>query len=148
MRLQLLLAALTVTATACASAAARTPGADGSPSSRARGPLTVALSTHVASEPAQVVVRTRIEPDARNRALTIHWWNADGIGGSHSVSLEGQRAPMRHDCSIKSMGAGEYVVTAVLTRNDGKQVHRTTRVIVIPEGGRLDVEQAAIWLGR
>jgi hypothetical protein len=105
--------------------------------------LSVAVSTHLASEPAQVIVRTRIEPDVRNRTLTIDWWSADGIGGSHSVSLDGNRAAIRHDCAMRRMAAGEYVVTATLTRSDGKQVLRTTRVVVIGEGDTFDADMYA-----
>jgi len=101
-------------------------------------PLTLSVSTHLASEPAQVVVRTRIEPDAGNRALRIEWWNTDGVGGSHVLSLEGDRAPRRYDCAIKNMAAGEYVVTAILTRQDGNNVLRRTMVTVIGEGDRFD----------
>ena len=146
MTLQWLIAAMTLTATACASVTARPARVGGSSSSR--GPLTVTLSAHIAPEPAQVVVRTRIEPDDRNRGLLIQWWNEDGIGGSHAISLDGHRAPLRHDCAIKSMTAGEYLVTATLTRMDGQQVLRATRIIVVPEGGTPDADAPTTWLAR
>ncbi len=151
---RLLLAGLILMGTACASTMTNIPAASvrrtgvntavlrpetaGGSSPSRRDPLAVTVSTRVASEPALVVVRARIEPDVRNRALTIQWWDAESVGGSHSLSLEGDHAPIRHDCVIKNMAAGEYVVTAVLTRNDGKQVVRHARVVVIGEGGGFD----------
>ena len=47
--------------------------------------LTLELSASIAPEPADVDVRMRLERDARSRALTIEWWNADGVGGSHLI---------------------------------------------------------------
>lgn len=140
---------LAVVLLATATCACATPMRRGAATSPARhGPLTVTLSAFVASEPAQIMVRTRVEPDVQNRELTVQWWNADGVGGSHSVSLEGGSAPIRHECAIRSMAAGEYTVTAVLRRNDGKLVHRATRMLVIPEGGRMDPEEISARLAR
>jgi hypothetical protein len=96
--------------------------------------MAISVSAHLASEPAQVIVRTRIEPDAGNRELTIDWWNAEGVGGSHSLTLDGDRAPRRYDCAIKNMSAGDYVVTAVLKRADGSDIRRRTNLMVIGEG--------------
>lgn len=101
---------------------------------KGREPLTIKLSAHVAPEPADVVARVRVEPDLRSRGLTIEWWTLDGVGGSHLITLDGDRAAIRHDYPIKGMEAGEYVVTARLTRNDGSQVKREARVNVV--GGR------------
>lgn len=97
--------------------------------------LSIRIATRLAAEPAQVLVRTRVEPDARSRDLTIEWWTAEGFGGSHLISLQGKRAAIWHDYFIKQMEAGEYQVTAVLTRSDGTQVRRTSTVIVVGKGG-------------
>ena len=93
-------------------------------------PLTMTLSTHVATEPAQVWVRVRVEPDARSRELSIEWWSQEGIGGSTSKTLSGEQEKPRHEYVIKRMEAGEYVVTARLTRDDGSQVKQETKVLV------------------
>jgi hypothetical protein len=102
-----------------------------------RTSLTIATSASVVFEPAQVVVTARVEPDVRNRQLTIEWWSAEGAGGSHSISLDGDNAAIRHGCTIKRLGAGEYLVAAVLKRNDGSEMRRTTRLIVAGEGQSL-----------
>ena len=93
-------------------------------------PLTMTLSTHVASEPAQVFVRVRVEPDPRSRELSIEWWSEEGIGGSTSKTLNGGQEKPRHEYVIKRMEAGEYKVTARVTRDDGSQLKRESKVIV------------------
>lgn len=100
-------------------------------------PLTIRASAHVASEPAELFVRALIPKDARNRALTIVWWTPDGVGGSHAITLDGDRSATEHQCAITRMGAGEYMVTAILMRADGTQVRRTTMVIVTGESARM-----------
>ena len=149
---RLLIVAFALTGTGCASAPpTSTPprprhllGLDlGSTLSRratTHQELSLNASAHVASEPAQIHVRTRLEPDARNRSLTIEWWSTDGVGGSHSIALEGDQAPIRHDCVIKALRSGKYELTAVLVRADGTQVRRSTRVIVLGEGTTFDAD--------
>jgi hypothetical protein len=108
-----------------------TPSSDGNP-------LRLAVSAYIAAAPGQITVYTRAEPDERSRSLTIEWWSAEGVGGSHAISLNGEFSPARHDYAIKRLVAGQYVVSAVLTRNDGTQLRRETNVLVVGEGGRLD----------
>ena len=96
-----------------------------------REALTMTLSANLAPEPAEVSVRMRIEPDPRSRLLLIEWWSADGVGGSHTITVEGERAATRQEYPIKRMEAGEYIVSAALVRNDGTQVKRTARMIVV-----------------
>lgn len=100
--------------------------------------LTLDISAHVATAPAQVVVRTRVEPDVRNRLLTIEWWNTEGVGGSHQLTLDGDAVPPRVDYPIKRMSAGEYRISVELKRNDGSLVRRETTAIIIAEGERLN----------
>ena len=130
---------LVVAALAGVSCAGANRALDVAPGQRATAhstPLTISASPHVASEPANVVVRSRVIPDSRSRSLTIEWWNRDGADGSHVVSLEGDRAAITHDYPIKHMEAGEYWLTVILARNDGSQVMRKTRVVIVSEGSR------------
>ena len=138
--LRLLIVALALTGTACASAR---PTSALSRRTSTHQELSLNASAHVASEPAQIRVRTRLEPDTRNRSLTIEWWSTDGVGGSHSIALEGDQAPAAHDCVIKALGSGEYELTAVLVRADGTQVRRSTRVIIVGEGTTFDADTYA-----
>ena len=102
---------------------------------RAADPLAIVVATRIAPEPAEVLVRTRVEPDARSRELTIEWWTPEGFGGSHLITLPGDRAATWHNYFIKRMEAGEYEVAAVLKRNDGTTIRRKLTVTVIGEGG-------------
>ena len=108
-----------------------------------RAPLTLALSTNVAPAPAQVTARISVEPDARSRSLTVEWWSEDGAGGSHGISLDGDRAAARQDFSIKRMEAGTYIVRAVLVRDDGSIVKKESNLVVVGEGSRFRTDQGA-----
>lgn len=92
--------------------------------------LKMDLSAYLVNEPAMVDVRMRVEPDQRSRSLTVEWWTPDGTGGSHLISLEGERAPVRFTYPIKRMTEGQYTVTAVLRRNDGTEVQARRRMFV------------------
>jgi hypothetical protein len=151
---QLALLFLIFPLTACATLGSRTPSGRTQPVTHsadprteqaidrhrsAGNPLTIRLSAYVVPEPAEIRVETRVEPDPRSRELTIEWWSEDGTGGSHLISLEGDRSSARNDYPIKRLSAGEYVVTAILERNDGSSVRREARVLVVGEGARLPV---------
>ena len=99
-----------------------------------KDPLAIVIATRFAPEPAEVQVRTRVEPDERSRELTIEWWTPEGFGGSHLITLPGDRAALWHTYFIKRMEAGEYEVAAVLKRNDGTEVRRKLTVTVVGEG--------------
>ena len=117
-------------------------GQQGEPAAKAprasNDPLTVEVWPRVAVERGGAFIRTRVQPDARSRALTIEWWTPDFVGGSHLISLEGDLSASRHEYVIKGLAAGEYVVTAVLKRNDGTQVRRETRLLVAGVSGGSD----------
>ena len=82
-----------------------------------------------------VVVRMRVEPDARSRELTIEWVADDLSGGSHAITLDGARAAVTHQFAIKRLPAGEHVVTAILRLSDGTEVRRAATVTVVGVGG-------------
>ena len=112
---------------------------------RVSEPLTIRMSHYMLNEPAQVTAFVRVEPDARSRSLTIEWWTTDDlVGGSHLITLEGERSAAHHSFPIKRMEAGEYTVTAVLVRNDGTRVQKRTRVIVTGEGTKFAVDDLLI----
>jgi hypothetical protein len=104
-----------------------------------RDALTLSLSANLAPAPARVSARIRVEPDPRSRALFVEWWTDDGLGGSHMVELDGDRASARQDYDIRRMEPGEYIVSAVLLRSDGSQVRKRSQVIVVGEGTRFTV---------
>jgi hypothetical protein len=109
------------------------PAAAGGPPAK-RAPLTLKLSTNLAPAPGQVTARIAVEPDPRSRKLIVEWYQEDGAGGSHEVSLDGERAAIRQDFSMKRLEAGEYLVRVVVERADGSSVSRTANLLVVGEG--------------
>ncbi len=105
-----------------AAAAPRTPGAD---------PLEVDVYPRITHAQSDAWIRVRVEPDPRSRTVDLEWFSADGGGGAHMITLEGDRAAVRHQFPIKRLAAGEYEIAAVLTRNDGTRVRRTTTMRVV-----------------
>lgn len=99
-------------------------------------PLVIKTSASVAPADTDVVVRLRVEPDARSRELTVEWVADDLSGGAHAISLDGERAAAIHQYSIKHMSPGKYVVTAILRFSDGSQIRRAANVIVLGLHGR------------
>ena len=118
--------AATMAATPAAAIASRAANAEA---------LEIDVYPRVTYAQADAWIRLRIEPDARSRTVELDWFSPDGGGGAHLITLEGDRAAIRHQFPIKRLAAGEYEVTAVLTRNDGTSVRRTTSMRVVgPEG--------------
>jgi hypothetical protein len=98
-------------------------------------PLVMTMSSHVAPAESDVIVRARVEPDARSRELIIEWVGDDLSGGSHAIMLDGERAVAMHQFSIKRMGAGHYVVNAILRFDDGSEIRRASKVMIVGVGG-------------
>ena len=98
-------------------------------------PLTMKLSAHISSAKSDVIVRARVEPDARSRELTIEWIADDLSGGSHAIAMDGARAAVTHQYSLKSMAPGEYQVIAILRFNDGSEVRRSSTLMVFGVNG-------------
>jgi hypothetical protein len=131
-----------IATTSCAPAIQNTPMASASTMAATRGavpasrpqhaePLELDVYPRITSAQGDAWVRLRIMPDARSRSVDLEWFSADGGGGAHLITLEGDRAAVRHQFPMKRLAAGEYHVTAVLTRNDGTTVRRTATVLVV-----------------
>lgn len=97
-------------------------------------PLTLTLSANVSVVRNDVIVRARVEPDARSRELFIEWVADDLSGGSHTISLEGARAATAHRYTLKHLSPGQYVVTAILRLNDGTETRRESNLYVVGVG--------------
>jgi hypothetical protein len=98
-------------------------------------PLTLKLSGYVGRAESDVIVRMRVEPDERARQLLIEWTGDDLSGGSHVIALEGARAAVSHQYSIKRLPAGSYVVSATLRFNDGSETRKQVNVIMVGADG-------------
>jgi len=82
--------------------------------------LSMRVSPAASFAPANLVIRTRVEPDAGNRAIEVI---ADGENflRSSTMQLEGDRAPKTTVFEFRSLPPGEYQVTASLIGADGKR---------------------------
>ena len=82
--------------------------------------LSMRVSPATSFAPANLVIRTRVEPDANNRAIEVV---ADGEAflRSSMMQLEGDRAPKTTVFEFRSLPPGEYQVTASLIGADGKR---------------------------
>jgi hypothetical protein len=98
-------------------------------------PLALKMSAHIASAQSDVIVRMRVEPDARSRELTLEWIADDLSGGATAISLDGSRAAMTHQFPLRRLTPGYYTVVATLRMSDGSQVRRESNLTVIGVGG-------------
>jgi hypothetical protein len=97
----------------------------------ANEPLSIRVSPAVAFAPANLIVRTRIDPDSYNRALEVV---AESVGfyRSSTVQLEGNRAPKTTAFEFRSLPPGDYEVRAAVIGADGqpKAIARTQAHVV------------------
>ena len=98
-------------------------------------PLTLKTPAFIGATGGDVMVKMRVEPDARSRELTLEWVGEDLSGGSHAITLNGALAAATHQFALKRLSPGQHVVTAILRRSDGSEVRRETTVTVVSSGG-------------
>jgi hypothetical protein len=85
----------------------------------ANEPLSIRVSPAVAFAPANLIVRTRIDPDSYNRALEVVAESVDFYRSS-TVQLEGDRAPKTTAFEFRSLPPGDYEVRAAVIGADGQ----------------------------
>jgi len=98
---------------------------------RASESVAIRVSPAIAFAPADLVIRTRIEPDEHNRAIAIVA-DSDSFYRSSSIQLDGDRAPKTTTVTFHSVPAGEYDITASLIGPDGHSTalaHTTVMVV-------------------
>jgi hypothetical protein len=105
MNARLLILGMTIAATAAAGA---------------NQPLAIKVSPAVSFAPANLVIRTSVDPDAYNRSLEVVA-ESDDFYRSSTVMLEGDRAPKTTQFEFRSLPPGEYEVSVVVTGADGRQ---------------------------
>ena len=86
----------------------------------ANGSLSMRVSPATSFAPANLAIRTRVEPDADNRAIEVIAEGEDFLRSS-MIQLEGDRAPKTMVFEFRSVPPGEYQVTASLIAADGKR---------------------------
>ena len=94
-------------------------------------PVTVKASPVTSFAPATVVVSTRIDPDADNRAMEVVAESADFFRSS-TMPLEGDRAPRAAQFQFRSLPPGDYDIRVTLIGADGRTraVARTRAQVV------------------
>src|SRR5262245_32647983 len=85
----------------------------------AKEPLSIDVSPSVSFAPADLRIRTSIEPDANNRAITIAA-DSDGFYRASAIQLDGDRSPKTTMLTFHSLPPGDYDVTAAVIGADGK----------------------------
>ena len=93
--------------------------------------LTIKVSPAVSFAPANLIVRTMIEADAKNRAIEIIAESEDFYRSSE-IQLEGDKAPRTTIFEFRSMPSGTYDVKAILrgaNREPIIYVHQQVNVI-------------------
>ena len=78
------------------------------------------VSPAISFAPANLVIRTRLEPDADNRAMEVIA-ESDDFYRSSAIQLEGGRAPRTVTFEFRSLPPGEYEVTAVVIGTAGQR---------------------------
>jgi len=97
--------------------------------------LSMQVSPSVAFAPADLVVRTTVEADTRNRAIAITA-ESDDFYRSSVVPLDGEHAPRTSQFRFRSLPGGVYTVIAVLKdANDEPiaQARREIKVVAVNE---------------
>ena len=85
---------------------------------RARERMTLKVSPAVAFAPANLIVRTMIEADSRNRAVEIVA-ESDDFYRSSEIQLDGEHAPRTTTFEFRSLPPGAYEVKATLLGSNG-----------------------------
>jgi hypothetical protein len=100
----------------------------------AKEPLSIRVSPAVSFAPTDLVIRTRVEPDANNRAMEVVA-DSNGFYRSSAIQLEGDRAPKTTTFEFRSLPPGEYEVTAVVIGADGQRRALARAQINVLESG-------------
>jgi hypothetical protein len=80
--------------------------------------IALRISPTVAFAPANLLVRTTIEADARNRAVEIVAESSDFYRSSE-IQLDGEKAPRTTTFEFRSLPPGTYEVKATLLGSGG-----------------------------
>ena len=102
------------------------------PVAGAKEPLSIRVSPAFSFAPANLVIRTSVEPDEKNRSLEVIADSSEFYRSS-TITLEGDRAPKTTMVEFRSLPPGDYEVTAMLIGADGHRratAHAQINVVV------------------
>jgi hypothetical protein len=98
--------------------------------------MIIKVSPAVAFAPANLIVRTMIEADARNRFVEIVAESSDFYRSSE-IQLDGEHAPRTTTFEFRSLPPGIYEVKGTLRASDGSAIATVRQEInVISSGGQ------------
>lgn len=95
--------------------------------------LAIRVSPSVAFAPANLVVRTTVEPDPQNRSIEIIAESPEFYRSSE-MQLDGERAPRTTMFQFRSLPSGEYMVRAILKGQGGHELASVDRQVNVVEG--------------
>ncbi len=97
--------------------------------------MTVTVSPAVAFAPATLIVRAKIEADARNRTVEIVA-ESPNFYRSSEIQLEGDRTPRTNTIEFRSVPSGTYEVKATLRDSTGEvRASARSQVNIIASSG-------------
>jgi hypothetical protein len=99
--------------------------------------IAIRVSPSVSFAPANLTVRTIVDPDAANRAMEIVADSADFYRSS-AVPLDGDHAPKTALFEFRSLPPGEYRVTAVVLGADGRRRGTASTQVKVVDAGTQD----------
>jgi hypothetical protein len=97
---------------------------------RAQDSVRIAVSPAHAFAPAFLRIRVSVEPNAANRALTIIA-NSESYYRSSLIQLEGETSARTFFVELKQVPAGEYKLSAVVSKGNGENVAVATQGVRI-----------------
>jgi len=99
----------------------------------ANQPVTMQISPAVSFAPANLVIRTRLEPHVNNRAMEVIAESADFYRSS-AIELAGDRAPRTLTFEFRGLPPGEYEVTAAVVGTDDRRRALVRAQVYVIEG--------------
>jgi hypothetical protein len=96
--------------------------------------LTLRVSPAVAFAPANLVVRTTVEPDPSNRSMEIIAESSEFYRSSE-IQLDGESGPRTSVFQFRSLPSGEYMVKAILKGAGGRELASADRQVNVVESG-------------
>jgi hypothetical protein len=100
----------------------------------AKEPLSIRVSPAVAFAPANLIVKTSVDPVSSNRALEVVA-ESDDFYRSSTIQLEGDRAPKTTTFQFRSLPPGEYEVRASVLGANGQPIASARAEAHIVESG-------------
>jgi hypothetical protein len=85
----------------------------------AKDSVSIQVSPSVSFAPADLRIRTSVEPDADNRAIAVVV-DSETFYRSSAIQLDGDRSPKTTTLTFHSVPSGEYNITAAVIGTDGK----------------------------